>query len=123
MNVLVSFALWLIFAHWVADFVCQTHWQASNKSKNWEALTRHVVVYTVIMAILLAPWLLDRIGIFVVITFAAHFATDAVTSRITARLYAKQNWHYFFVVIGFDQFLHYTQLFLTLQWLTRLEWL
>ena len=114
--------LWVIFAHWVADFVCQTHWQASNKSKNWNALTRHVASYTAVMGALCSPiFILRGVAVywaaFVAITFAAHFVTDAITSRVTSRLYAKGDWHNFFVVIGFDQVLHYTQLFLTVAWL------
>ena len=115
--------LWVIFAHWVADFVCQTHWQASNKSKNWNALTRHVASYTAIMSALCFPlffgWSVwpGRLAIFAGVTFVVHFCTDAITSRITSRLYAKGDWHNFFVVVGFDQFLHYTQLFLTVAWL------
>jgi hypothetical protein len=129
--------LWVIFAHWVADFVCQTHWQASNKSKNWEALASHVIVYTVVVTVLLANWLVTDFGdhfiVFLIVTFVAHFVTDAITSRITSRLFMSQfvvspKWtvdthikpdftlHWFFVVVGFDQFLHYAQLFLTLQW-------
>ena len=111
--------LWVIFAHWVADFVCQTHWQASNKSKNWNALARHVASYTAVMGVLcLLIFQSNAVGWaeFLAITFAAHFVTDAITSRITSRLYAKGDWHNFFVVIGFDQFLHYTQLFLTVAW-------
>jgi hypothetical protein len=117
-------ALWVIVAHWYADFVCQTHWQASNKSKNWSALTRHVTSYTVVVGILIGweaqGW--AQAALFVAITFAAHFLTDAVTSRITSRLYAKQDWHNFFVVIGLDQVLHYVQLFLTLAFVTRFQW-
>lgn len=124
MSVLVI--LWVIFVHWFADFVCQTHWQASNKSKNWLALYRHVTNYTFITALFLIwifPLALDfkrdwvPIGLFLLITFTCHFLTDAVTSRITARLYTRQDWHDFFVVVGFDQFLHYAQLFLTIAWL------
>jgi hypothetical protein len=105
----------VIAAHWVADFVLQTHWQASNKSKNWDALTQHVTTYTLAMAVMLC-WLFTprTLGAFVGITLIAHFMTDAITSRITSRLYAKQHWHNFFVVVGFDQLLHYTQLFLTI---------
>lgn len=115
----VFVVLWVLFAHWEADFCLQTRWQASNKSKNWNALTRHVLVYTITAEVLVAPLfgrLLDD-GIFVGVTFMAHFITDAITSRITARLYAKGDLHNFFVVIGFDQFLHYVQLFATLWWL------
>lgn len=118
----VYLVLWVLFAHWIADFVCQTHWQASNKSKNWNALLRHVVVYTAIMAalvgIVVQSWF--RWEVFVAITFVAHFITDAITSRVTSRLYAKQDWHNFFVVVGFDQLLHYAQIFLTFGYVTML---
>ena len=132
--------LWVIFAHWVADFVCQTHWMASNKSKDWWALVDHVSVYTFVVTVLLAPWLITKFGnlivVFLLVTFVAHFITDAITSRITSRLFMSQfvvppKWtvdihmkpdftlHWFFVVIGFDQFLHYAQLFLTLAWVMK----
>lgn len=116
----IFLVLWVLFAHWLADFVCQTHWQASNKSKNWNALTRHVVVYTLVAGglccVVIQSW--DRRAAFLAITFVAHFLTDAVTSRITSRLYAMQDFHNFFVVIGLDQLLHYAQLFLLLGYVT-----
>jgi len=141
--------LWMVFAHWVADFVCQTHWQASNKSKNYVALSRHVLVYTACMAAATYPFVAwpdhgPQWLVFVVVTFIAHFVTDDITSKITSKLFMGQfektwiydraedgvvtvldwrwamkpkfNPHWFFVVIGFDQFLHYAQLFLTLAW-------
>jgi Na+/glutamate symporter len=138
----VTVVLWVIFAHWVADFVCQTHWQASNKSKNWDALTRHVAVYTIVMAGLVGwtidyghPRLFSALA-FGLITFVVHFITDSITSRITSRLFLDEfekdnvttlnrlcmrpgfSLHWFFVVIGFDQVLHYVQLFLTIRWLS-----
>lgn len=36
----------------------------------------------------------------------AHFGIDAVTSRITSYYWQEQRAHAFFVVVGFDQFLH-----------------
>jgi hypothetical protein len=118
--------LWMVFAHWIADFVCQTHWQATNKSKDWNALTQHVVIYSVIMtgafAILVFKYtaLLQLLVAFFFITFFAHFITDAITSRINSYLWKKGDVHNFFVSVGFDQFLHYLQLFLTIQLLGNL---
>lgn len=110
--------LYLITIHWVADFVCQTHWQASNKSKSNIALGRHVINYSLLMwmatLFMLPP---NASAYFFAITFLTHFATDYVTSRVTSRLWAAQSWHWFFVVIGADQLIHYWTLILTFGWL------
>lgn len=106
--------LLLIFTHWVADFLLQTDEMALNKSKSNYWLFIHVLVYS---AIFFAPLII--IGLpywsvtFVTITFICHFITDYFTSKLSARLYKDNKRHWFFVVIGFDQFLHYAQLIIT----------
>jgi hypothetical protein len=144
----IRLVLWVIFAHWIADFVCQSNWMATNKSKDWYALFLHVSAYSWVMTMAVI-WVLPplhrtldpRLTIFLGVTLVVHFITDAITSRITSRLFMaqfEQRWlfardgtvedrrtlmkqgftlHWFFVVIGFDQVLHYAQLFLTLVWL------
>jgi hypothetical protein len=105
----------LLATHWVGDFVLQTNFQASNKSKRLDALSLHVATYTAtlfVAAAILLGWMLA-------ITFAAvngvlHFATDYFTSRATSKLWAERNWHRFFVMIGFDQLLHQAALASTL---------
>lgn len=81
--------------------------------------------------------------LFVLITFVCHTITDYFTSRLNSRLLPKttlvtlntrylggggnemlcypkgSSHHNFFVSIGFDQVLHYTQLFLTYYFLTK----
>lgn len=112
--------LWIIFAHWIADFVCQTHWQASNKSKNIEALTLHVTTYSMVMFFMCFPFIIktqDEAMIFLGITFICHLCTDFITSKINAKLFG--NWHWFFVSVGFDQVLHYAQLLLTWNFLVN----
>lgn len=117
----------LLTVHFVGDFLCQTNWMATNKSKSWLALTAHVSAYT---AVFLAPmaYLLGETSVlwqFLGLTFALHFVTDAITSRITSRLwfvstradyrdftvtcrlhFDDPKRHWFFVAIGFDQLLH-----------------
>lgn len=97
----------LLSVHFVADFVLQTDWQAKNKSKNWEALTRHVAVYSLCF-VPVAFWYLPvaHAGGFVVLTFTLHFFTDAITSRINSRIWADGRVHAFFVGIGADQLSH-----------------
>jgi hypothetical protein len=112
-----------LFTHWFADFWLQTNWQATNKSINNDALIEHTSNYSMVWAgvIFLVAWNsgFTLIGSFIIgmlfsaITFAAHTTTDYYTSRKVSKLFAKQDYHNAFVVIGFDQILHYLQLYFT----------
>lgn len=111
----------LLAVHWVADFVLQTHWQASNKSKNNEALARHVGCYTIVL-FFAVPFIFpgerySEWSAFILTNGVLHFCTDYVTSRASSKLYANGDWHNFFVVIGFDQLIHQGTLALTMMWL------
>lgn len=113
----------LLFAHFIADFVCQTHWMATNKSKDWHALRCHVLTYAGIMGAVVVIYRGFTLAAadFTAITFATHFVTDAITSRITAKLWATKRVHDFFVIVGFDQWIHATTLILTARWLGLLH--
>lgn len=124
----MTIPLFLLVLHFVADFMLQSNWMAVNKSKNWYALTAHVGVYSLAFTLFFGP-------LFGLVTFATHFATDALTSRWCRRLFpfvpsphdAKtlydfegldgRSRHWFFTVIGLDQLIHYTTLALTYNWL------
>ena len=112
--------LFFLAVHWFADFVLQSDWMAVNKSKRWDALAFHVLVYTAVLAAAAQFTMPPAAAMwFPLINGVLHFATDAVTSRITSALHARGERHWFFVVIGFDQLLHYTALFSTFQYLTH----
>jgi Protein of unknown function (DUF3307) len=105
----------LLATHWVGDFVLQTNFQASNKNKRRDALARHVATYTAtlfVVAAILFGWMMAVI--FAAVNGALHFATDYITIRATSKLWAEQNWHRFFVMIGFDQLIHQVTLASTL---------
>jgi hypothetical protein len=126
----IFFVLSIIFIHWIADFVLQTHEQAINKSKDNWFLTKHVWSYTIFWFVPLGiiSILHNHFGMnlvpgfenhpealwFFPITFVSHWITDYFTSRLNAKLWAKGDVHNFFVSVGFDQVLHYIQLFGTL---------
>lgn len=122
----LALILSIIFIHWFADFVLQTDWQAKNKSKNNKALLSHTWTYSLVwytIGVFYAmfnpnyiPWSLT---LFVLITFVAHTLTDYFTSRLNSKLWAKGDVHNFFVSVGFDQVLHYAQLFGTFYFLTK----
>lgn len=134
----------LLAVHWVADFVLQTHWQASNKSRNGVALSYHVVTYTIVLGIATVlifrlcpvPVPFNNIIVFISLNGALHLWTDYATSRINSKLFMKEvnkvyanysipgnvvwdnfNLHNFFVMIGFDQLIHNVTLAATMWWL------
>ena len=119
-------AFFLLFVHWIADFVLQTDKQAKGKSKNWSDLLDHTSSYSATWIPFLVIWaMINNIQLeniapifkFIGITFFAHTITDYFTSRLNSKLWAEGKVHYFFVSIGFDQLLHYAQLFLTYNYL------
>ena len=115
---MISFTtlVFVLLIHFLADFGLQTHEQATNKSTSLKWLTYHVGVYSIMW--LLASWVYFddfRLGlIFSTITFICHWITDYATSRIGKPFWDKQDFHNGFVVVGFDQVLHYIQLVGTL---------
>ena len=105
----------IILAHWIADFICQTNWMAQNKSKSYKALSLHILSYTTALALVM--FLLTQNTnsfLYALVNGAIHFVADAITSRITSKLYAKGAIHNFFVVIGLDQAIHMATLIATM---------
>ena len=105
----------LLATHWVGDFVLQTDFQASNKSKHLDALSRHVATYTgTLFAAAIILFGVTAAVIFAAINGALHFVTDYITSRASSKLWEEKNLHRFFVMIGFDQLIHQATLASTL---------
>lgn len=115
----------LLAAHFVGDFIFQSDWMATNKSKSWKALALHVLVYSAVIAGVFNwsyflrgdHFVLSQIAVgkWFALTFISHFVTDAITSRINARLWQANERHWFFVGIGADQLIHAVTLALTFQ--------
>ena len=120
-------AFLIVLFHFIADFIFQAEEWAVNKSKSNSALFRHVAMYTIIWSMLGLFIFADpfKYLAFLVITFVAHFITDYFTSRIVSKKFANNEYGSpipnfgAFTVIGFDQVLHYGQLFGTYYLLTK----
>lgn len=104
-----QFVVWVLFLHWVFDFVFQADKMALNKSKSIKWLVAHGSVYALMGLLVGLPTHLA--AAFYVYLFITHCCIDAVTSRLTSYLYARQQRHWFFVMIGFDQVVHYLTIF------------
>jgi hypothetical protein len=109
--------LGILLIHWFADFVLQTDEQAKGKSKEWKPLLQHVANYSsvwMLIGSIVFPFnQVINLIYFTLITFITHTITDYFTSRLNSKLWGENKVHNFFVSIGFDQWLHYLQLFLT----------
>jgi membrane-bound metal-dependent hydrolase YbcI (DUF457 family) len=101
--------LGLVWVHFVADFILQSDMMATNKSTSLKWLGYHVLVYTGCMAVFL-DWR------FFLLNGLIHFCVDYVTSRGTSYLWTKNERHWFFCLIGFDQAIHLSTLVLTARW-------
>ena len=121
----VIIILLYLFIHWYADFVCQTDKQAKNKSTSIKWLLKHTLVYGFIITLFTYwLWIVNGFGaqywytplLFGVIQFITHTIVDWITSRINSNLWKNGQVHEFFVMIGFDQLIHYIIMFGTL-WL------
>jgi len=122
----------IIIIHFLGDFVLQTDKQAKGKSKNWLDLLEHtgtyVSVFVLPICLLLGKtnpygtceWYVLNTLAFAIITFMFHTVTDYFTSRLNSKLWQEGKTHEFFVSIGFDQILHYVQLFTTYYLLTKI---
>ena len=128
----MTIPLTILAAHFVGDFLLQSNWMALNKSKKFEALAIHCMIYSSCF-VFWGPK-------FFFITLLTHFLTDYLTSRWTSKLWfievlplrpehATSYWtythvakvgnskrHWFFVVIGLDQLIHFATLALTLRY-------
>lgn len=112
--------LYLIGMHWVADFLFQSTKMATNKNDKNTALLAHTLLYSFIMTLSLISFSADfnvfSLSLFFGITFCCHTIQDRITSRLTKKQFAIGNFNGVtgaFTIIGFDQLLHYIQIFLT----------
>lgn len=113
--------LLILLIHWLADFCLQTNEQATQKSTDPIQLGYHVCTYTIVWFLaaycISGSW--EKASLFAIATFGWHFCTDFVTSRIGKSFWEKKDLHNGFCIVGFDQILHYIQLFLAYIWILK----
>lgn len=125
MNISLIVVLYLLLSHWVADFLCQSTYMGTMKSKSNAVLLFHTSIYTAVMFVLSVFILTLSVGdlfIFAAVNFTFHTAQDWATSRLTGAQFEKKIFNGLtggFTIIGIDQFLHYCQILITYYLLTN----
>lgn len=111
----IPLAINVIFFHFLADFVCQSHEMATKKATSFKWLLIHIGVYTAVLFLFMWP----TIGLSAAVSFCSlngllHLITDFFTSKGTKYFFGKGDYHNGFVVVGIDQFIHVSLLLVTL---------
>lgn len=106
---------YVLFCHWLCDFILQNPWMATKKAYEWTPLLFHVGVYTLTLGLLLTPFCqTPDILKFTIINGLAHLTIDSYTAPISARLSLLEDKRYFFWALGADQLLHVSCLTFTI---------
>lgn len=111
----IQLFLLILIVHFLADFAMQTHEQATKKGEGWKVWNKwlfyHVGVYTLIWGVFYWIVPLDHsVGgwlAFMLVIGIPHYIVDWVTSRLSKPFFKSGDFHNGFVVVGFDQVLHY----------------
>lgn len=119
MEQLIAFCA-LVVCHFLGDFVMQSDKDAKCKATSFKCLLSHTSTYITPFILVGMCWFpFELVTLFAMITFVVHTITDYFTSKLNARLYKSGNMHNYFVALGFDQALHYIQLFVTYYFLFK----
>jgi fatty acid desaturase len=123
--------IFILFIHFVADFLFQSRQMGVKKSRNIYWLFAHVYVYSIITFL---GWIyFFNLNIkmsfeLISLTVFSHFLTDYITSKLSSKFYLKSKkskslkeskyfeW-LFWSTIGFDQLIHAITLILTFKYI------
>lgn len=106
--------IYIMFCHYVADFILQPRWVAENKSKDLWVLLSHIGMYSATLfigCIFMVHW--KAALLYVAVNGMLHFVTDLWSSKQTTAAYQRQDMRMFWNIIGLDQFLHIAALIYT----------
>ena len=74
---------YILFLHYLGDYIFQPYWMSVQKSENHMMLLYHTIIYssTIYLGLLFIVGVYEAIT-FAVLTFVAHYVVDFVTSRV-----------------------------------------
>ncbi len=114
--------IYIFFAHYVGDFIFQTTWMATTKSKSLKALFLHLATYNAVLLVFgfIFCWFtevdIQLMAQYVLLNVALHLATDFVTSKCSSWAFENKKIELFWSMIGLDQFIHSATFIITLSY-------
>ena len=123
---MVEYVYTILIGHFIADFVHQPRYMAEKKGYSIKALFSHAWLYACFMIFFIrfASFIwnmpvtdISRESMVLVFgyIFLSHGLVDFVSSKVTRKLWEARKNYWFFVVIGFDQLVHYISLLVILE--------
>jgi len=119
MTTLITGTICIFVFHWIADYVLQKGEWAKAKSADPVSLLKHTSLYSVMWFIPMIPLLgIIESVIFVAVTFFIHTYQDSITSQTVKEMFESETYYTplpnvgVFSFMGFDQLLHYLQLYI-----------
>lgn len=118
----LTFVIFILFVHYIGDYIAQTRKQADNKHHDLLQLFYHTGTYSlVIFGMLLIGNHFNfagqlntvDIGIYTLVNFGLHFVADFFTSKQIKKLWSGGLIYAAFAVMGLDQFIHVFSLLAT----------
>lgn len=98
--------MWLIFKHWLVDFVLQTPYQFMNKGKYGHPggllHSGLMVIFSIPVALVLGIWWI------LILEFFIHYHMDWAKVKLNERYDLKpDSSEKYWWLLGFDQMIHY----------------
>lgn len=105
--------IWILWSHYIADFILQRRVDAENKWHSIKHLGIHIFTYWIAMTFMLYIWFGAIAMPLVLINVLLHLIIDFITSKISHSFYERGEIKAFWDTIGFDQLLHVMILYIT----------
>lgn len=112
--------IYVLFAHFLGDYLFQDDVIATHKGKSIGWLILHALLYMFVLGLMMwmgamfFDWTWKMAILFTLINTCTHFIIELLLCRINLQNWEDKKYHAFFIGFGFDQFLHISILIYTL---------
>jgi hypothetical protein len=117
----------IFFLHFLADFILQPYWMKIEKSRRWEIMLFHIVIYSNVFFVGLSFVYNSILATsYALVNGFIHYLIDWASSRVISvsskdlkikegpePLYERVDMYYPIIFLGIDQYLHHICIIIT----------